>query len=71
MTDDSTAGRPSVRRVVLGLLDDYGTITHPLLVATTHHETDASASLVRTTIDHLEREGEIYRVGDCWKVTSL
>jgi len=67
MTHDTAP--PSVRRVVRGLLADYHTMSHPLLMAWTAHEADASPSLVRTTIDRLEREGEIYRVGDSWRLT--
>jgi len=66
----SNADTPSVRRVVLGLISDYGSITHELLVATTHAETDASPSLIRTTIKRLEQTGEIYRVSNVWKVTN-
>jgi len=66
--------RPPVRRVVLGLLSDYGSVTDDLLVAMTHAETDAAAWMIRTTIKRMERHGAIYNTtGDDtaprWKVT--
>lgn len=66
--------RPPVRRVVLGLLADYGSVTDELLVAMTHAETDAAAWMIRATIGRLEKHGHIYNAsGDetrpRWKVT--
>jgi hypothetical protein len=71
---DDTAGRPSVRRVVRGLLADYGTVTHPLLVAMTHAEAAAAPWIIRATIKRLESDGEIYNAtGDDtrprWRLT--
>ena len=73
MTQD-TPERPSVRRVALGLIDDYGSVTDDLLVAMTHTETTADVETIRETIDRLERNGTIYNAsGDAtaprWKVT--
>jgi len=68
--DSNTADTPSVRRVILGLISDYGSISHDLLVATAHAETDADLAAVRETVAALEARGEIYRVGDTWKVTD-
>lgn len=69
-----TPERPPVRRVVLGLLSDYGTVTDDLLVAATHAETDAAPWMIRATIERLEQHGAIYNAsGDAtnprWKVT--
>jgi len=69
-----TPERPAVRRVVLGLLSDYGSVSQPLLVAMTHDETDAAAWMIRATIDRLEKHGHIYnasgdRTKPRWKVT--
>lgn len=73
MTDD-TAGRPAVPRVVRGLLADYGTVTHPLLVSMTYAETAAAPWIIRATIERLEQNGEIYNAtGDDtrprWRLT--
>ena len=73
MTQD-TPERPSVRRVALGLIDDYGSVTDDLLVAMTHTETTADVETIRETIDRLERNGTIYNASadataPRWKVT--
>ena len=67
---NSTADTPSVRRVILGLISDYGSIRHDLLIAAAYAETDADLSAVRETVDALEAHGEIYQVGVTWKVTD-
>ena len=69
-----TPERPPIRRVVLGLLSDYGSVNDDLLVAMTHAETNAGASMIRATIKRMERHGTIYNAtGDetrpRWKVT--
>ena len=69
-----TPERPSVRRVALGLIDDYGSVTDDLLVAMTHTETTADVETIRETIDRLERNGTIYNASadataPRWKVT--
>ena len=69
-----TPERPPVRRVVLGLLSDYGSMTDNLLVEAVHAETDAAAWMIRATIQRLEKHGHIYNAsGDDtsprWKVT--
>ena len=73
MTQESPE-RPSVRRVALGLIDDYGSVTDDLLVAMTHTETTADVETIRETIDRLERNGTIYNASadataPRWKVT--
>ena len=73
MTQESPE-RPSVRRVALGLIDDYGSVTDDLLVAMTHTETTADPETIRETIDRLERNGTIYNASadataPRWKVT--
>ena len=73
MTQD-TPERPSVRRVALGLIDDFGSVTDDLLVAMTHTETTADVETIRETIDRLERNGTIYNASadataPRWKVT--
>jgi hypothetical protein len=78
-TDSTDAERPPVRRVVRGLLADYGTewgVSTPLLVAMTHVETGAAAWTIRATIDRMERRGEVYDAAgesdaSAWKVTNL
>ena len=76
MSDDTrtVTYRPPIRRVIRGLISDYGSVTDDLLVAMTHAETTADAETIRETIDRLERNGTIYNVsGDAtaprWKVT--
>jgi len=69
-----TPERPPVRRVVLGLLSDYGSMTDNLLVEAAHAETNAAAWMIRATIKRLEKNGHIYNAsGDDtsprWKVT--
>ena len=69
-----TPERPPIRRVALGLISDYGSVSDDLLVAMTHAETTADAETIRETIDRLERNGTIYNAsGDAtaprWKVT--
>jgi len=69
-----TPERTPVRRVALGLIDDYGLVSGDLLVAMTHAETDADADTIRETIGRLKRNGTIYNAsGDAdapeWKVT--
>ena len=41
-TDDTVTYRPPLRRVIRGLISDYGSITDDLLVAMTHAETEAT-----------------------------
>ena len=69
-----TPERPPLRRVIRGLISDYGSITDDLLVAMTHAETDATPGTIRDVVDALESQGEIYNAsGDAtaprWKVT--
>ena len=69
-----TPERPPIRRVALGLIDDYGSVTDDLLVAMTHTETTADVETIRETIDRLERNGTIYNVSadataPRWKLT--
>ena len=66
--------RPPVRRVIRGLISDYGSVADDLLVAMTHAETDAAPDTIRDVVDALESQGEIYNAsGDAtaprWKVT--
>ena len=66
--------RPPIRRVICGLISDYGSVTDDLLVAMTHAETDATPGTIRDGVDTLESDGEIYNAsGDAtaprWKVT--
>ena len=73
MTDE-TPHRPPVRRVIRGLISDYGSVADDLLVAMTHAETDAAPDTIRDVVDALESQGEIYNAsGDAtaprWKVT--
>lgn len=70
-----TPQRPPVRRVAVGLIDDYGSVTDDLLVAMVHAETGASYDRITQCIDRLERSGTIYNAtGDDtrprWKVTN-
>ena len=74
MTDE-TPHRPPVRRVIRGLISDYGSVADDLLVAMTHAETDAAPDTIRDVVGELEADGEIYNAsGDAtaprWKVTS-
>ena len=73
MTQETTH-RPPIRRTVLDLLAEYGSVTDDLLVAATHAHTDAAPWIIRATIDRMERHGHIYNAtGDetrpRWKVT--
>ena len=73
-TDDTVTYRPPLRRVIRGLISDYGSITDNLLVAMTHAETDTAPDTIRDVVDALEADGEIYNAsGDAtaprWKVT--
>ena len=66
--------RPPIRRVIRGLISDYGSVADDLLVAMTHAETDATPGTIRDVVDALESQGEIYNAsGDAtaprWKVT--
>jgi len=68
--------RPPVRRVILDLLAEHGSVTDALLVAATHAETDAAPHLIRETLDQMDRHGTIYNAtGDetrpRWKATRL
>ena len=72
-TDDTVTYRPPLRRVICGLISDYGSITDDLLVAMTHAETDAAPDTIRDVVAELEADGEIYNAsGDAtaprWKV---
>ena len=72
-TDDTVTYRPPLRRVIRGLISDYGSITDDLLVAMTHAETDTAPDTIRDVVDTLESQGEIYNAsGDAtaprWKV---
>lgn len=67
-----TPVQPPIRRVALGLIDDYGLVSGDLLVCMVHTETTADA--IRETIARLEKCGTIYNAsGDAdapeWKVT--
>ena len=66
--------RPPLRRVIRGLISDYGSVTDDLLVAMTYAETDAAPDTIRDVVDALKSDGEIYNAsGDAtaprWKVT--
>ena len=72
--DDTVMYRPPIRRVIRGLISDYGSITDDLLVAMTHAETNAAPDTIRDVVSELEADGEIYNAsGDAtaprWKVT--
>ena len=73
-TDDTVTYRPPLRRVIRGLISDYGSVTDDLLVAMTHAETDTAPDTIRDVVSELEAGGEIYNAsGDAtaprWKVT--
>ena len=73
-TDDTVTYRPPLRRVIRGLISDYGSITDNLLVAMTHAETDTAPDTIRDVVAELEADGEIYNAsGNAtaprWKVT--
>ena len=73
-TTDTVTYRPPLRRVIRGLISDYGSVTDDLLVAMTHAETDTAPDTIRDVVAELEADGEIYNVsGDAtaprWKVT--
>ena len=73
-TDDTVTYRPPIRRVIRGLISDYGSITDDLLVTMTYAETDAAPGTIRDVVSELEADGEIYNAsGDAtaprWKVT--
>ena len=73
-TDDTVTYRPPIRRVIRGLISDYGSVTDDLLVAMTYAETDAAPDTIRDVVSELEADGEIYNAsGDAtaprWKVT--
>ena len=72
--DDTVTYRPPIRRVIRGLISDYGSVTDDLLVAMTHAETDTAPDTIRDVVEELEANGEIYNAsGDAtaprWKVT--
>ena len=72
--DDTVTYRPPLRRVIRGLISDYGSVNDDLLVAMTHAETDAPPDTIRDVVGELEADGEIYNAsGDAtaprWKVT--
>ena len=72
--DDTVTYRPPLRRVIRGLISDYGSVADDLLVAMTHAETEATVEQIRDVLDALESQGEIYNAsGDAtaprWKVT--
>ena len=72
--DDTVTYRPPIRRVIRGLISDYGSVTDDLLVAMTHAETDTAPDTIRDVVAELEADGEIYNAsGDTtaprWKVT--
>ena len=72
--DDTVTYRPPLRRVIRGLISDYGSVNDDLLVAMTHAETDAAPGTIRDVVGELEADGEIYNAsGDAtaprWKVT--
>jgi hypothetical protein len=70
-----TPVRPPIRRVVIGLLDDYGSLTDDLLVAIVHAEADAAPWIIRATIGRMESHGVIRNIGDDtrprWKVDKV
>ena len=66
--------RPPIRRVICGLISDYGSVADDLLVAMTHAETDTAPDTIRDVVGELEADGGIYNAsGDAtaprWKVT--
>ena len=72
--DDTVTYRPPIRRVICGLISDYGSVADDLLVAMTHAETDTAPDTIRDVVSELEADGEIYNAsGDAtaprWKVT--
>ena len=72
--DDTVTYRPPLRRVIRGLISDYGSVNDDLLVAMTHAETDAPPDTIRDVVGELEADGEIYNAsGDAtaprWTVT--
>ena len=76
MSDDTrtVTYRPPIRRVIRGLISDYGSVNDDLLVAMTNAETDATPGTIRDVVDELEADVEIYNAsGDAtaprWKVT--
>lgn len=77
--NDTVTYRPPVRRVIRGLLADYGRqwgVSDDLLVCMVAAEADVTAETVRNTVFELEADGEIYNAaGDAdtpaWKVTAL
>jgi hypothetical protein len=71
-TDASVTYRPPIRRVIRGLLSDYGRpfgVADDLLVSMVHVETDTPPAAIRATLTRLEADGEIYDVRGNWKVT--
>ena len=59
-----TPERPPIRRIVFGLLDDYGSLTDTMLVTITHAEADAAPWIIRATVKRMERHGVIRNIGD-------
>ena len=73
-TNDTVTYRPPIRRVIRGLISDYGSVTDDLLVAMAHAETGTAPDTIRDVVGELEADGEIYNAsGDAtaprWKVT--
>jgi len=71
-TDAPVTYRPPIRRVIRGLLSDYGRpfgVADDLLVSMVHVETDAPPAAIRATLARLEAAGDVYDVCGNWKVT--
>lgn len=65
---DTVTYRPPIKRVIRGLLSDYGPVTDTLLVCMTAAEVNATAETIRETVWELEADGEIYNASGSWKV---
>ena len=59
-----TPERPPIRRIVLGLLDDYGSLSDDLLVAITHTEANAAPWIIRATVKRMANHGVVRNIGD-------
>lgn len=67
--------RPPIRRIVLGLLDDHGSITDDLLVEITHVEAHAAPWIIRATVERMADHGIVQNIGDDvrprWEVADV
>lgn len=73
-TDAPVTYRPPIRRVIRGLLSDYGRpfgVADDLLVSMVHVETGLRARDIRNVVWELEADGDIYNVRGNWKVTRV